>query len=191
MKSLLIGTTNQGKLREIKSVLSTQNKAFTLRKENNSVLEVEETHATIAGNAFLKATTIQRRIKTPVLSEDTGLCVVELNGFPGVKSARAFGENLTDEQKVEKLLNLMEKKTDRKAYFYTFCVIALDEEHTVTGEGQTWGTISTEPRGSNGFGYDTIFIPDGESKTFAEMTLDEKEKFSQRKKAVEMALESL
>ena len=192
MKKLLIGTTNQGKLREIKSALSgTQIELITLEKEGNTLLEVEETCATIPGNAFLKAQTIQKRTLIPTLAEDTGLCVVALDGFPGVKSARAFGKGLTDEEKVKGLLQLMEGEHNRKAYFYTFCVVALDGETTLSGEGQAWGTITTEPRGSNGFGYDTIFIPDGETKTFAEMTLKEKEKFSQRQKAVEMVLKSL
>ena len=147
--------------------------------------EVEETAPTLIGNATIKAVEVANHAEAWAIADDTGLEVQALDGAPGVLSARYAGPHADDAANRAKLLAEMEGVTDRRARFRT--VIALvswqGDMHHLTGE--CTGMIATEERGSNGFGYDSIFVPDeGDGRTFAEMSPEEKDALSHRGRAM-------
>ncbi|RYG51294.1 MAG: RdgB/HAM1 family non-canonical purine NTP pyrophosphatase, partial [Chitinophagaceae bacterium] len=149
-----------------------------------------EPHSTLEENAFEKAQTIYNLTGTNCFSEDTGLEVQALSGEPGVKSARYAGEPASDEANIEKLLQNLAGKEKREAQFRTvICLILNGEKYFY--EGICKGHIAYERAGSDGFGYDPIFIPDGDTRRFAEMTMEEKNTFSHRKKAMEKLIRFL
>ena len=147
--------------------------------------EVDETAPTLVGNAIIKAVEVANHAEAWAIADDTGLEVEALGGEPGVRSARYAGEPADDAANRAKLLAAMEGVTDRRARFRT--VVALvsweGDIHYVTGE--CTGTIATAERGSNGFGYDSVFVPDdGDGRTFAEMSAAEKDSVSHRSRAM-------
>ena len=123
------------------------------------------------------------RVDYAVLADDTGLFVKALNGEPGVRSARYASEH-DDKKNREKLLNNLKDKEDRRAYFKTEIILIDEDKNIIPIEGVCPGKISLEERGDNGFGYDSIFIPDGFDKTFAEMSHEEKNQISHRSRAL-------
>lgn len=185
MKKLVVSTGNKDKLRELKTILEDFD-IEVLSKDEVGLgnLEVEEDKETLEENAEKKARAIFERHKAIVLADDTGLFVDALNGGPGVFTARYAGENCNYEDNRKKLLAALKDKEDRKANFTT--VIALiDEKGTChIRKGICKGLISKEERGDKGFGYDRIFIPEGDTRTFAEMTEREKNSYSHRGKAL-------
>ena len=153
-------------------------------------VDIPEPHDTLEENAAEKARTIQVLTGENCFSEDTGLEVFALNGEPGVQSARYAGEGKSSQQNMEKLLLRLGQQQDRRARFRTvICLILDDQEYRF--EGICEGVITHEPKGNQGFGYDPVFVPNGADKTFAEMGLAEKNKFSHRKKAVAKLVEFL
>ena len=178
---IIIATGNAGKVREFKRMLEPLGYQVFSQKEKGIVLDVEETGSTFAENAILKARAVWKIAGLPVIADDSGLCVDALDGRPGIYSARYAGEHATDADRVEKLLSELEGKPDRTGRFV--CAIAyLDgkgEAHIF--EGVCQGKIAPAPRGTDGFGYDPVFLV-GE-KTFAEMTAEEKNAVSHRGKA--------
>ncbi len=180
--NLIFATNNQHKVEEIRAVLPSQFQILTL-KEAGINIDIPEPHDTLEDNAREKALTIYQLTGTGCFSEDTGLEVFSLNGEPGVKSARYAGEEKSFQKNIDKLLQNLESKEDRDAQFRTVvCLIQNGEEHFF--EGICKGRIIAEKKGSEGFGYDPVFVPDGEEKTFAEMSLEEKARFSHRSKAI-------
>lgn len=180
---LIFATNNHHKVEEIRAVLPASFRIMTL-KEAGIDIDIPEPHDTLEANAKEKAVTIYRMTGTNCFSEDTGLEVFALNGEPGVRSARYAGEEKSFQKNIDKLLANLEGKEDRRAQFRTvMCLIIDGREHYFEGISQ--GQIITEQRGSEGFGYDPVFVPDGEEKTFAEMNLAEKNRFSHRRKAVD------
>jgi XTP/dITP diphosphohydrolase len=180
---IIFATNNQNKVQEINAVLPAHILSISL-KEAGIDIDIPEPHNTLEANARQKAQTIQRLTHKDCFSEDTGLEVGALNGEPGVLSARYAGEQKSFDQNIEKLLNNLEGKSDRSAQFRTvICLLLNGEEHLF--EGICRGRILEERKGSGGFGYDPVFIPDGSDKTFAEMTMEEKNSYSHRKKAVD------
>ena len=129
-------------------------------------------------------------LKTDCFAEDSGLEVTSLNGLPGVYSARYAGEHGNDQANMKKLLVDLTSSLDRTAQFKTVVSLMLDGE-VYNFEGTFTGSIATEPRGNNGFGYDPIFIPTGYNKTFAELSSDEKNAMSHRKKAITQMIDFL
>lgn len=152
--------------------------------------EIAETADTIEGNALLKSQTIAHKTGINCFSDDSGLLVDALNGAPGVYSARYAGEQKNDSDNIDKLLAELQNKETRKAHFKTVMALVLNEKEYLF-EGTIHGEISHERKGSNGFGYDPVFIPDGYSKTFAEMSFEEKNSISHRKIALKKLLEFL
>lgn len=152
--------------------------------------DIAETAATIEGNALLKAETVSRHTGRNCFADDSGLLVDALHGAPGVYSARYAGEHKSDTDNITKLLQELNGKENRKAHFKTVMALVLDGKEYVF-EGTVNGTILHEQRGSNGFGYDPVFMPDGFSKTFAEMSLEEKNNISHRKIALKKLLDFL
>lgn len=178
--ALIFATNNQNKATEINAILGTAFKISTLR-EIGLEIDIPEPHATLEENAREKSTTIYKLTQSDCFGEDTGLEVEALQGAPGVRSARYAGEHCNTEDNIKKLLQELATEQNRKARFRT--VISLIENgNEYQFEGVCEGMIAWTSHGEQGFGYDPIFIPLGSTKSFASMTLDEKNKFSHRKK---------
>ena len=186
---LLFATSNINKVKEIQSLLP---EGFSLLGLNDIGYngDIPETADTIEGNSLLKAQFIAENFNRICFSEDTGLEVVALNGRPGVRTARYAGEQACNQDNISLVLKEMNAITERKARFKTV-ISFFDGNEFQQFEGIRNGHIATDTKGNDGFGYDPIFIPDGELRTFAEMTLAEKNKFSHRKKAFNQFLEYL
>lgn len=182
METIIFATNNENKVREIRSAIDNNIQIITL-KEAGIDIEIDEPFNTLEENALEKAKVISSISGKDCFSEDTGLFVNALNGEPGVKSARYSGENSTSKKNIEKLL-LSLSSENRSAYFKTI-ICYLKNDNAFYFEGICKGTIIKNEVGTEGFGYDPIFIPDGSEKTFAQMPLEEKSKFSHRKKALD------
>lgn len=180
---ILIGTQNQGKVRELENLLSDTE----IQKLPADAPDVVEDRGTLTGNARKKAEIYNDIYDAPTIADDSGLEVNALAMRPGVKTARFAGEDATTTENIEKLLSEMEGQPYRSAQFRT--VIAFtDGDSTKIFQGRCNGFITREPRGDGGFGYDPVFTPTGGqtfAKTFAEMSEAEKNKFSHRRKALE------
>lgn len=183
METLIFATNNQHKVDEIRQVLGKRFDIITL-KEAGIDIDIPEPHDTLEANAIEKATTIYNLTGKNCFSEDTGLEVMELNGEPGVNSARYAGNSRSFEDNIDKLLQNLAGIQKRKARFRTIISLILDKKEMLF-EGICEGEIITEKRGQNGFGYDPVFVPSGGKLTFAEMNTIEKNTFSHRKKALE------
>lgn len=180
---IVFATNNQHKVDEIRSALPESFFIISL-KEAGIDIDIPEPHNTLQENAAEKARTIHHLTKTGCFSEDTGLEVYALNNEPGVHSARYAGEGKSFDKNIEKLLSKLGSSSEREARFRTvICLILENKEYFF--EGICEGEIIAEKRGSKGFGYDPIFIPRGSAKTFAEMSMDEKNHFSHRRKATD------
>ncbi len=183
MITLIFATNNQNKVEEIRAVLRNSFQIMTI-KEAGILIDIPEPHDTLEANASEKSKTIFNLTKKNCFSEDTGLEVEALNGEPGVKSARYAGDDRAFDKNIEKLLQNLLSEANRNARFRTVISLILDGKEYLF-EGICEGSITQNPSGSNGFGYDPVFIPTGSSKTFAEMEMEEKNTFSHRKKAIE------
>lgn len=178
---LIFATNNQHKVQEVRSLL---NNSFTLitLAEAGIDRDIPEPYATLEENAREKSMTIYQLTGSDCFSEDTGLEVAALGGAPGVHSARYAGAQATADQNIDKLLQTLPSQQSRAAQFRT--VISLIEQGTeITFEGICKGRIAETPSGKKGFGYDPVFIPEGATRCFAEMDLDEKNQYSHRRKA--------
>lgn len=180
---LIFATNNQHKVEEIRHVIGESFELLTL-EEAGIDIDIPEPHDTIEANASEKSRTIYRMTETSCFSEDTGLEVKALNGEPGVKSARYAGDGRSNDKNIDKLLANLEDKTDRTARFKTVISLIIDGKESLF-EGICNGRIIKERKGSQGFGYDPVFIPDGSEKTFGEMDMAEKDQFSHRAKATQ------
>ncbi|MFN8322995.1 MAG: RdgB/HAM1 family non-canonical purine NTP pyrophosphatase [Chitinophagales bacterium] len=181
---IIFATSNQHKLKEIKSIGIDGIEIIGL-KELGFEGELPETHETIEENSLEKAEYLSKKFNTACFAEDTGLIIDALNGEPGVYSARYAGEQATFDDNVNKVLAKMTGQTNRKARFKTVITYYNQGKH-VQFEGVTEGSILTARKGSEGFGYDPIFVPDGSAKSYAEMPLEEKNLYSHRKKSFEL-----
>lgn len=180
---LIFATNNQHKVDELRSLITREFNIITL-KEAGIDIDIPEPYNTLEENAAGKARTIFDLTGTDCFSEDTGLEVASLNGEPGVKSARYAGENRSFDANIDKLLINLAGKPDRSARFRTVISLLIQGKETQF-EGICEGQIINERKGTQGFGYDPVFIPTGSHKTFAEMSLAEKGKYSHRAKATE------
>lgn len=179
---LIFATNNANKVAEIKAALSSGLEIITLQEAGIEV-DIPEPYDTLVENAREKATVINKLTKQNCFSEDTGLEVVALNNEPGVRSARYAGDEADNKKNIALLLSNMKNVDERTAKFKTvICLLLSGKEHFFTGICN--GKIIDEQRGEMGFGYDAVFIPDGDDKTFAEMTMEQKSKYSHRKKAL-------
>jgi XTP/dITP diphosphohydrolase len=183
---LLVGTRNEGKVREIKELLSDLPLYLSDLSDFPHLAEVEETAATYLDNAILKAVGYAQATKLWTIAEDSGLEVVALNGAPGVFSARHAGEHASTSDRNMKVLSEVRENgdIDRSARFICVSAVASSDGQVLhSAEGVCYGTIAPDPRGSNGFGYDSIFIPDGFSETFGELPTAIKQEISHRARA--------
>jgi XTP/dITP diphosphohydrolase len=189
MHTLIFATNNRNKVAEIQSLVGSNFEIIPL-KEAGIEIEIPEPHDQLEANALEKAMTIFNLTQQNCFSEDTGLEIVALGGAPGVKSARYAGENSNAQANIDLVLSKMAGIENRTAQFRTvICLIW--ENQTYYFEGICKGQILSNMQGENGFGYDPIFVPDGASKSFANMTMEEKNTFSHRKKAVTQLFEFL
>ena len=181
---LVIATRNKGKTLEIKELF----KNFPVEIKNlddfGPIPHLEEDGDSFDENAYKKASFAARILGLPALADDSGLIVEALDGAPGIHSARYAGDNATDEQRYLKLLDDMEGKSNRKAAFECVISIAVPTGPALTYEARCEGLITTEPAGSNGFGYDPVFFYTPLNKTFAQITREEKNRISHRGKAL-------
>jgi XTP/dITP diphosphohydrolase len=182
---LVLGTGNPGKVDELRALLSDLPIEVVPGHTLDDPPDVEEDADTLAGNAKKKAAAFVVHTGLPALADDTGLEVAALDGRPGVHTARFAGPDCTPEENKQKLLEVLDGVDDRRARFRT--VVALvDRDGTArTFEGVCEGTITTEPRGDGGFGYDPLFQPNGHDQTFAEMPPDAKNEISHRRRALD------
>ena len=180
---LIFATNNKHKVEEMQAAIGKSFELVSLQEAGIDI-DIPEPHDTLEENASEKSWTIYRLYNNNCFSEDSGLEVDALGGEPGVKSARYAGEGKMPEQNIEKLLSKMLGAAEKDAQFRTVISLIIEgKEHLF--EGICKGTIVELPKGSGGFGYDPIFVPAGANKTFAEMTLKEKELYSHRKKAAD------
>ncbi len=183
MKTIIFATNNQNKVAEVRSILDQKFQILSL-KEAGIKIDIPEPYNSLEENAREKARVIHNLTQMDCFAEDTGLEVESLNGEPGVKSARYAGENRSFENNIDKLLSKLAGEKNRHAQFRTIiCLICNGKEKIF--EGICKGIIIAERKGISGFGYDPVFIPEGSTKTFAEMSMLEKNIFSHRKKAME------
>lgn len=179
----VFASNNPNKIKEIQLLLPKEITILSL-KDIDCLEEIPETAPTIEGNAILKANYVTEKYGYSCFADDTGLEVEALNGEPGVYSARYAGEQKNADANMNKLLTNLADRENRKAQFKTVICLNLNGNQHVF-EGIIKGEIINEKRGSEGFGYDPIFIPNGYDKTFAEMPIAEKSKISHRGLAVE------
>ena len=182
---VVLATKNPHKVEEILAILGDIPGIEWLTFREISFSDVEEVGETLEENAVLKATAVARETGLPALAEDTGLEVEALGGAPGVRSARFAGEDKDYRANNEKLLRLLEGVRNRRARFRTVAVLALPDGRMWKTEGVLKGKIAEAPRGEHGFGYDPLFVPEGETRTLAEMLPEEKNVISHRRRALE------
>ena len=187
MTKLIFATHNKNKLKEVRSLIPNTIELLSL-DDINLLEEIEETATTIEGNALLKAQTIYKQTGINCFADDSGLLVDALDGAPGVFSARYAGEHKSDSDNLEKLLKELSNKDNRNAHFKTVMALIIDGKEYLF-EGIINGTITAEKSGANGFGYDPIFLPNGYSETFAEMSSEIKNVISHRAKAMKKLIE--
>ena len=189
MYTLIFATNNDHKIAEIQSLVGPDFSIIDMKSAGIDI-DIPEPHLTLNENALEKAQTIFNITKTNCFSEDTGLEIEALNGAPGVKSARYAGEDRNFQANIDKVLDQLKNVENRKAQFRTvICLIW--EGQTYYFEGICKGHISISMQGEKGFGYDPIFVPEGSNKSFAEMSMEEKNSFSHRQKAVTQLFEFL
>lgn len=189
---LLAATTNPGKIKELEKLFV--DLPLTLRGLNEfpKASEIEETGATFAENAILKAKGYAEQLGIWSLADDSGLEIEALKGAPGIFSARYAGENTAYDEKIDKLLKELAQTDNRRARFV--CVMAVADETgeiKFSAEGACGGKIALSRRGTNGFGYDPIFIPEGFEQTFGELSARVKRKISHRARAAKKIIQYL
>jgi XTP/dITP diphosphohydrolase len=185
---LLVATRNRDKLRELRELLKELDLEIISANDVN-VPEVVEDAPTVRENAIKKAVETAKAAKKLTLADDTGLEVDALNGEPGVRSARFAGDNVSYPENNKKLLKMMQGVPAEKRTARFRCVVAIADENGLvdTVEGICNGVIVEDERGGGGFGYDPLFIPDGQTKTFGELTAEVKNRISHRAKATQKA----
>ncbi len=183
MSSLIFATKNRGKLKEVRNIFSGSGFEITSLLDLNSKFDIEESEKTFEGNAKKKAREVFAEYKIPVIADDSGIEVEQLNGIPGVYSARYAGENATDEENNQKLIKELKKFPEPHPAKYVCCAVYFNEENYLIEYGEIKGKIIFEGRGTNGFGYDPLFVPDGYNKTMAELSPEVKNSISHRGQA--------
>jgi len=180
---LVFASNNKHKIQEIKSLIPKYFEIVSL-EQIGCTEDIPETAETVEGNAILKANYVTKNYGFSCFADDSALEVETLNGKPGIYSARYAGEQKNDQENILKLLSELKNKTNRNAQFKTVIALSLNgKQHLFTGIVK--GKIATEKKGTNGFGYDPIFVPENFNKTFAELNSDQKNKISHRARAVE------
>jgi XTP/dITP diphosphohydrolase len=179
-KKILLATTNKGKLDDVKEILKDLDVEILSFLDFDDYPDVEETGLTFLANAELKVKAAYEKYGLPCLGDDSGLESFQLNGEPGIYSARYAGEYSDDEQNNLKLINKLSELPEPHPGRFVCAAVYYDGRNYKTAIGEIRGTIIKTPRGKNGFGYDPLFIPDGYRITTAEMSHEDKNKISHR-----------
>jgi XTP/dITP diphosphohydrolase len=180
----VLATHNPGKLREMSAILSGLGIEVVMPGDLGITADVEETGETFAENAALKARAVCAAAGMPAIADDSGLCVDALNGGPGVYSARYGGAGLDDRGRYQLLLSNLRGTPTRAAHFTCSIACAFPNGDLLTAEGRCDGAIAYAPLGTDGFGYDPVFLVPDRAKTFAQMTPEEKREISHRGRAL-------
>lgn len=188
-KKIVFATHNEHKLKEVAEMLSP---AFDVLGLNDigCTEDIEETEDTLEGNAFLKAAYVFEKYNLNCFSDDTGLEVTALDGAPGVYSARYAGQGRDSIDNMDKLLANLKVKSDRSAQFRTVIALIINGER-YQFDGIVKGHVAKDKRGTNGFGYDPIFVPEGNDKAFAELGNEVKNQISHRARATQKLIDFL
>jgi XTP/dITP diphosphohydrolase len=186
MDTVIIATKNKGKAKEFEKLFLPKGLAVKTLLDYPEIDDVEETGSTFEENAILKAETIANNLGVRVIADDSGLEIDALEGRPGVYSARYAGSEKNDENNIDKVLDELQgvPESERTARFCCALAMAEPGKETVTVFGTCEGRILNERRGTNGFGYDSIFFVETEGKAMAELASDEKNKISHRANAI-------
>lgn len=180
MNELIFASGNLGKVKEVEKLFADNGIKIISLKDLEDVPEIIEDGNTFEANALIKAEVIYQKYGKPVIADDTGLVIDQLNGEPGVYSARYAGENCTYADNNKKVLKELENKLEPHFAKFICCALFYDGRNKVVSIGELKGEIIKTAFGTNGFGYDPIFKPDGFEKTLAEMTIEEKNEISHR-----------
>ncbi len=181
---ILVATTNPGKIREISRILAVPGVSILTPRDVNIVLDVEENGQSFAENARIKAKAWCKASGYPALADDSGLIVDALDGRPGVRSARFAGEHATDEENYMLLLESLKGVEDRRARFVCATALAFPDGEVVQARGEYEGRILEAPIGEEGFGYDPVFLDPASGRSFAQLSPEEKNDRSHRKRAL-------
>lgn len=192
MQKLVIASNNAGKLREFQTLLAPLGIEIVTQAQLG-ISEAEEPHLTFVENALAKARHVSQACGLPALADDSGICVQALNGAPGVFSARYTGFPLSDERNNQGLLQAMQGRTDRRAYFYCALVLVrhAGDPTPLIAEGAWHGEIAHQASGDGGFGYDPLFYLPELGKSSAQLHHDQKHAISHRGQAMRVLLEKL
>ncbi len=182
-RKFLIASNNQHKIEEFRKIFDSLGFELVTPKDMNISCDPEENGTTFEENSLIKAREFFKLSGIPTVADDSGLCVDALQGEPGIYSAR-YGGGITDKERLYFLLSNIEDKTDRKAHFACAIACVMEDGKEFTVRGNVYGELIKEPKGECGFGYDPIFVPDGYSETFSQMSSEEKNKISHRAKAL-------
>lgn len=190
VKEIVFATNNPHKLEEVRKIVGD---SFVVKSlaDIGCHDDIPETADTLEGNALIKARWVKERYGYDCFADDTGLMVDALDGAPGVYTARYAGEDCTPADNVAKLLKVLKEESNRKAHFSTVVALITDKGGEETMEGTVIGTIAKECAGTDGFGYDPIFIPNEAGKTFAQMGPEAKNAISHRGRAIAKLCERL
>ncbi len=183
MNKIIIATTNQGKLKEIKKILKDLPFDLLSLGDFEDVPDVIEDRDTFLGNAEKKAAEIFNVLKIPVMADDSGLSVDQLSGRPGVYSARYAGKNSSDEENNKKLISELKRLPSPHPARFISVAVYYDGNNYISASGELIGEIILNPKGHNGFGYDPLFVPEGYTSTLAELSFEEKNSISHRAEA--------
>lgn len=186
---LIIASNNKHKIYEIKKILGEKFDTIISIKESGIVHETVEDGSSFIENAVKKAREIAEISGCPALADDSGICAHALDGAPGIYSARFSGGS--DEDNNNLLIEKLRDKEDKTAHYTAAVALVFPDGRTVTAEGHMYGRIIDTPRGVRGFGYDPIFIAEGEERTVAEMSDEEKNAISHRARALQALLQKL
>ena len=196
MSKIIMATNNEGKIRELKKLLS-KYEILSQREAGIEDLDVEENGETFEENAIIKVNSIKNLVGTNVyiIAEDSGICVEALNGYPGTKTKRAaqeeLGREVSNEERNTIILEKMVNNTNRKIIWQTVIALIDDDGSIKTFKGEVEGKVAEKLAGENGFGFDPLFYIEEENKTLAQMSFEEKENYSARKRAVEKLIKYL
>jgi len=182
--TFVLATDNQGKIKEMKEILTKSGVDVLTRKDLGIVVDVEETGTTFEENALIKAKAICELSGMPAIADDSGLCIDALGGAPGLYSSSFGGNDLDDEERCGFLLKKLYNVKQRSAKFVSTIVCVFPDGRMIKALGECCGDIATERKGSNGFGYDPVFIATGSDRTLAQIPPEEKNAISHRGKAL-------
>ena len=189
MKNLLFFSNNHKKILEVESIFDHKGVKIHNLRSFEKIKEPNENGLSFAENAKIKSFFGLKNFNIPCFADDSGICVEAIKNKPGIKSKRFLDKFATSGHAFEYIISNVIKTKNDKAFFKTAICLSIKDNHHIVFEGKINGRISIKPKGSNGFGYDPIFIPEGYEKTFAEMSIKEKNTISHRKIAL-MKMES-